>query len=53
MEEFEKKSSPNAVPKKRNYHTPKMFIYGDIREITKTADETGGNDGGTGMMDKT
>lgn len=53
MKEFEKQSSPNAVTKKRNYHTPKMFIYGDIREITRAVDNMGNADGGTGATNKT
>jgi hypothetical protein len=53
MEEFEKKSSPNAVAKKRNYQTPKMFIYGDIREITRAVDDMGNTDGAMGMNDRT
>ncbi|HEU4769348.1 MAG TPA: lasso peptide [Pyrinomonadaceae bacterium] len=45
-------TAPNEQPKK-NYNTPKLVQYGNIREITKAlGGVTGMNDGGGGK-DKT
>ena len=43
-------NSKPAGPKKP-YQKPTLRVYGDIREVTKTANNTGGMlDGGTGLM---
>jgi hypothetical protein len=33
---------------KKQYHTPEVIVYGDIREITKNAGAKGNLDGGGG-----
>lgn len=35
------------------YRSPELVIYGNISEITMTADMNGATDGGGGMMNKT
>lgn len=35
------------------YRTPEFRLYGNISEITRTVDNMGMMDGGSGMMDKT
>jgi hypothetical protein len=46
------KTNKTELPKKP-YSTPKLLVYGDVREITKaTGGTTGMNDGGGGP-DKT
>ena len=38
---------------KKNYRSPQLLVYGDIRIITQTKDNMGVNDGGMGATDKT
>ena len=40
------------APKKR-YETPKLAVYGDLRQITQTVSNTGNADGGHGSMSRT
>jgi hypothetical protein len=39
--------------KNKTYHSPQVFVYGNIREITQTVNEMGAMDGGGNPMDKT
>jgi hypothetical protein len=32
---------------KKGYHSPELFVYGNLPEITKSAGDSGMNDGGT------
>ena len=38
---------------KKPFQTPKLSVYGDIREITQTVGKVGMADGGKGSMSKT
>lgn len=38
---------------KKPYKTPRLEVYGDIRQITLTVAMIGSMDGGTGTTDKT
>lgn len=52
---MEKNANPpiaKADPGKKDYHPPKLFVYGNIPEITRQIGMTGSNDGGHGS-DKT
>ena len=40
-------------PTKKLYKRPQLFVYGDVREITRTVGDMGQLDGGTGMNSKT
>jgi hypothetical protein len=45
---------PNSNPAKRPYRKPELVVYGDIREVTRTAGTTAmAGDGGGGSMTKT
>ena len=46
-------SSSTDRPAKKPYETPKLFVYGDIREITKNVGNMGAADGGMSPNDKT
>lgn len=39
--------SPAAVPPKKVYQAPKLQVYGDLTEMTKTAGPRSHLDGGT------
>ncbi|MGH9801063.1 MAG: hypothetical protein ACRD82_11915 [Blastocatellia bacterium] len=38
---------------KKAYKKPELVLYGNITEITHTVDNSGMDDGGMGMTDKT
>ena len=46
-------SSSTDRPAKKPYETPKLFVYGDIREITKNVGNMGATDGAPMAPDKT
>jgi hypothetical protein len=50
MEIFEEKSTANTDQPKKNYHSPQLFIYGDIRQMTQSVDFSGHTDGGSGFL---
>jgi len=35
MSQHDEKSDPKAVAKKRDYRSPQLIIYGNIREMTQ------------------
>jgi hypothetical protein len=39
--------SPATVPPKKVYQTPKLHVYGDLTEMTKTSGPRNQMDGGT------
>jgi len=39
--------SPATVPPKKVYQAPKLRVYGDLSEMTKTSGMSGQKDGGT------
>ncbi len=41
--------SPASVPPKKVYQTPKLQIYGDLTEMTKSMGPRGHLDGGKGF----
>lgn len=44
----------NDRPAKKQYETPKLFVFGDIKELTKTVGKVSPRaDGGTGQTSKT
>ena len=45
--------SPATVPPKKVYQAPKLRVYGDLSEMTKTNGMSGQMDGGTGFMRRT
>lgn len=47
-----KNTEVNEVPRKA-YSAPKLYVYGDIREFTKTLGGTVGKNDGGGGNDKT
>ena len=38
---------------KKKYATPRLLVYGDIRDLTKAVGNKGAADGGMGSADKT
>jgi hypothetical protein len=38
---------------KKPFETPKLSVYGDIRDITQAVGKVGNSDGGKGSMSKT
>ena len=38
---------------KKPYAAPQVFVYGDIREVTRAVGNKGAGDGGKGATDKT
>jgi hypothetical protein len=46
-------SSKETEPAKKPYETPRLEIYGDIREVTDTAGHAGHLDGGAHGSTKT
>jgi hypothetical protein len=42
-----------AVPPKKPYESPRLDVYGDIREIARAAGMMGMADGGAHQMNKT
>jgi hypothetical protein len=47
-------SSSTDRSARKPYETPKLFVYGDIREITKSVSNTSNvDDTGTGKTNKT
>lgn len=44
---------PEQKADKKSYQPPKMFIYGDIRELTQNVGNMGAGDGGGGATSKT
>ena len=49
----EEPSSPRNDLEKKPYHPPQLEEYGDIREVTRSVDSAGANDGGHGAMSRT
>jgi hypothetical protein len=46
-------SSREEQTSKKNYRSPQLLVFGDIRVLTQTVDNKGKvADGGTGMTDK-
>ncbi len=45
--------SPATVPPKKVYQAPKLQVYGDLTEMTKTKGPHGQLDGGGGLMRRT
>jgi len=45
--------SPATVPPKKVYEPPKLQVYGDLTEMTKTTGNMSQLDGGTGNMRRT
>lgn len=45
--------SPAPVPPKKVYQAPKLQVYGDLTEMTKTRGMRGHLDGGTGFSRRT
>jgi hypothetical protein len=46
----------NATEKesiKKPYHSPKFFVYGDIRKLTESGSTMGAGDGGSAYSNKT
>jgi hypothetical protein len=43
----------NSKPVKKTYHSPKVQIYGNIEQLTKSKGMTGSMDGAKGSNDKT
>lgn len=43
----------NDRPAKKQYETPKLFVFGDIKELTKTVGNSGNKDSGQGSTSKT
>jgi hypothetical protein len=41
--------SPATVPPKKVYQAPKLQVYGDLTEMTKSTGPRGQLDGGTGL----
>jgi hypothetical protein len=44
MSQHDEKSDPKAVAKKRDYRSPQLIIYGNIREMTQILDLAGAPD---------
>jgi hypothetical protein len=45
MREYDEKSAPNdATANQKDYHSPQLFVYGHIREITRGIGVIGDND---------
>lgn len=38
---------------KKPYHSPKIFVYGDIRKLTESGSTRGAGDGGAAYSNKT
>jgi hypothetical protein len=38
---------------KQQYHPPRLHIYGDLAQLTRTTSNMGSNDGGSGKSHKT
>lgn len=43
----------NQKTEKKTYSTPKLVVYGDVREITQAVGNMGSADGGAGGTSKT
>jgi len=40
------KQPPEKIAKKKPYESPKLLVYGDLIQMTKTKGATGNKDGG-------
>lgn len=40
--------SPATVPPKKVYQAPKLYVYGNLTEMTKASGSRGNKDGGMG-----
>jgi hypothetical protein len=46
--------TPDSEPPRKNYATPRLLVYGDIRDLTKAVgNKSATADGGMGSTDKT
>lgn len=45
--------TPESEPARRKYATPRLLVYGDIRDLTNAAGNKTNADGGMGSTDKT
>jgi hypothetical protein len=45
--------TPESKTKKKKYGTPRLVVYGDIRDLTKATSPTGMGDGGMAGLVKT
>ena len=43
----------DTLPPKKPYSTPKLFVYGDLTEMTQNMGPVGRKDGGMGFRQKT
>jgi len=53
METFEQKSIAKTDQQKKIYHSPQLFIYGDIRQMTQSSEGHGNADGASHGNSKT